>query len=496
MYRQIIGYLPSNAITAIVSMVMIYAYTRLLSPGEFGSYSYVFSAVLVLEASLFHALPIAVMRFYPAAVLAGRRDALLKEAYLALYGLSAVVAAICIGAGLLVHLPPQYRVAAILALPLLLFRSMVQLNQAVNRSSNSMGRFTVVECLHAVLGFGFGLAGLFILGRGADAIILGLLIAAVIASAVDTRLLMMPLHRTGDLVDRAELVRLVHYAWPIVGTAACAMIMQTGDRFLLGSLGGADMLGIFTVAYSLVERPTTMICSAISSATFPLVVQVLEQQGKEAARIQAGRNGIALLAVTLPACVGLALTADYIASSVVGPAFRGGVATLIPIMSCKALARGLRYHFIDHAFHLSGRSLQMLWNYVPATVATIVINVYLIPRYGMMGAAWTALCCQIATVIGGWYFGNALFPVWLPVGQVIRCVAAIVPMAVGLTLIHFPLGWFGLIDAVLLGSVVYGISAILLNVGEIRPIIIRLARSNRTNRTTGSRTGTPASPLP
>jgi len=181
LYRQIIGYLPSNAITAVVSMVMIYAYTRLLSPGEFGSYSYVFSAVLVLEASLFHALPIAVMRFYPAAVLAGRRDALLKEAYLALYGLSAVVAAICVGAGLVVHLTTHYRVAALLALPLLLFRSMVQLNQAVNRSNNSMGRFTVVECLHAVLGFGFGLAGLFILGRGADAIILGLLIAAVIA---------------------------------------------------------------------------------------------------------------------------------------------------------------------------------------------------------------------------------------------------------------------------------------------------------------------------
>ena len=67
MYRQILGYIPSNVIPAIVSVAMIYAYTRMLSPAAFGSYSYIFSAVLVLQASLFYALPIAVMRFFPAA---------------------------------------------------------------------------------------------------------------------------------------------------------------------------------------------------------------------------------------------------------------------------------------------------------------------------------------------------------------------------------------------------------------------------------------------
>ena len=67
MYRQIIGYIPSNVVPAVISILMVFAYTRLLSPGAFGVYSYMFSAVLVLQTSLFHALPIAVMRFYPGA---------------------------------------------------------------------------------------------------------------------------------------------------------------------------------------------------------------------------------------------------------------------------------------------------------------------------------------------------------------------------------------------------------------------------------------------
>ncbi|MEA2738309.1 MAG: hypothetical protein QOH05_1616 [Acetobacteraceae bacterium] len=470
MYRQIIGYIPSNVIPAIVSIAMVYAYTRLLSPAAFGSYSYVFSAVLLLQTSLFYALPIAVMRFFPGAAVAGRSDGLLKEAYVVFYVMSFATIAICVAVGLLVTLPDPYRLAAWLALPMLLFRSLVQLNQAVNRSANLMRRFNAIECVHAVLGFGLGLAAMDILGRGPEAIIVGLLIAAVLCSSVDIRSMASPFRRTAGALDKTELLRLVEYAWPLVAVAATAMVLQNSDRFLLGSLAGAEVLGIFAVAYNLVERPTTLICSSISTATFPLVVQVLEHQGREAARIQAGRNGIALLAVTLPACAGLALTADYVAATLVGPDFRAGVAALLPIMSFTALARGLRAHFIDHAFHLSGRPLLMLWTYGPATVLNIALNIYVVPRYGMFGAAWTAFICQGGTVIGGWFLGTALFPVWLPVAQVVRCVLAIVPMTVGLILVRFPLNWFGLFASILLGGALYVVSAIALDVGGVRSI--------------------------
>jgi O-antigen/teichoic acid export membrane protein len=160
--------------------------------------------------------------------------------------------------------------------------------------------------------------------------------------------------------------------------------------------------------------------------------------------MQAARNGIALLAVPLPACIGLALTADYIAAVLVGFDFRFGVAALIPIMSFTALARGLHSHFIDHAFHLSGRPLLMLWTYGPATVLNIALNLYVVPRYGMMGAAWTALLCQGATVVFGWFLGTSLFPVWLPIRQVFLCGLAILPMALALAVIDFPLNSAGL----------------------------------------------------
>ncbi|HQT75489.1 MAG TPA: oligosaccharide flippase family protein [Rhodopila sp.] len=468
MYRQIIGYIPSNIVPATISVVMIYAYTRLMSPAAFGAYSYIFSAVLILQTSLFYALPIAVMRFYPGAALADRRDGLLKEAYVVFYGMCAFAIVACVLTGSLITLPAEYRVAAWLALPMLLARSLVQLNQAVNRSANLMGRFNTIECMHAVLGFALGLAALLLWRREAEAIVLGLLTGALVCVAIDVRLLISPFRRTAGLLNRAELVRLVEYAWPMVAVAATTMVLQNGDRFLLGSLAGTGVLGIFAVAYNLVDRPTSVICSSISTATFPLAVQVLEHQGREAARIQAGRNGIALLAVTLPACLGLALTADYVAACLIGPAFRDGVAALVPIMSFSALARGVRSHFIDHAFHLSGRPLMMLWTYGPAAVVNIALNLYIVPRYGMFGAAWTALLCQAGVVVGGWFLGTALFPIWLPFWQVVRCVLAVVPMAAALVLVRFPLDWYGLSAAIAMGGAIYIVCAALLDVGEIR----------------------------
>jgi O-antigen/teichoic acid export membrane protein len=213
-----------------------------------------------------------------------------------------------------------------------------------------------------------------------------------------------------------------------------------------------------------------LICTSISTATFSIAVQELEHRGRDAGRIQAGKNGAVLLALALPACIGLALTAPQIAAVMVGPQFRTGVAALIPIMCFTALFRGVRGHFLDHAFHLAGRSDLMLLSYAPAAAADVVINLFVVPRYGMFGAAWTALGCQGLAVVTGWVIGRRVFPIWLPARQVFKILAAVVPMAGILGLIDFSRDWGGLLAAVGLGAAVYAASAVLLDVGGIRPM--------------------------
>jgi O-antigen/teichoic acid export membrane protein len=469
-YRQIIYYLPANIVPAACSFLLIYAYTRLLTPDAFGVYSLVFSAVLVAQTALFYAVPITITRFRPGAALADKETSFLRVAYTVFYATSAGVILLCAVISFLpwITLPPEALGTMWLSLPLLLSRSAVGMNQAVNRSADRMGRFNLIECTHAVLGLVAGIALIWVLGPTAHAVLLGMLSAGVLCAVVDLRLLLLPLRHTGQPLDRAALSHLLGYAWPLVTVAITASLLQLSDRFLLGGLGDAHMLGLYAVAYSLVERPMSLICSSVSTATFPIAISVLERQGREAGRIQAGKNGAVLLALTLPACVGLWLTAPYIAAALVGPAFRDGVATLIPIMCVTALLNGVRAHFIDHAFHLASRSMLMLWTYGPAAVANVALNLLLIPRYGMMGAAWTGLICQGIAVIVGWIVGRRIFPLWVPLGEIARIAGAVSAMAVVLKMVSFPLDWSGLLASVALGGGTFLIFAVLLNVGGVR----------------------------
>ena len=58
MYKQILGYIPANLLPAVVSFVMIYAYTRILTPGSFGAYTFVFSVVLFVQISIYESIPL------------------------------------------------------------------------------------------------------------------------------------------------------------------------------------------------------------------------------------------------------------------------------------------------------------------------------------------------------------------------------------------------------------------------------------------------------
>ena len=89
---------------------------------------------------------------------------------------------------------------------------------------------------------------------------------------------------------------------------------------------------------------------------------------------------------------------------------------------------------------------------------------------------WSALLCQGATVVGGWFLGTSLFPVWLPFGQVITSICAVIPMTLALMWIRFPMNWSGLLEAMATGGACYVVSVLVLNVAEVRTMLLSQLR--------------------
>jgi O-antigen/teichoic acid export membrane protein len=471
MIGKILGYVPSTLIPAIVSLLMLYAYTRILTPAMFGEFIFVFSGVLLVSNSVFFAVPVAVTRFYGGAV-GERASHLLAQCYMMFFALSGCLILCAAGASLFLSF--HSRLMLWLGVGLVVVRSGVMLSQSIRRVADQTWQYNIVECTQAVLGLALGLGLLLTVERSAVVILFALLVAGLACMVPGSRWLLLPFKYRGNL-GGPMLARLMAFAWPTILMDATITLWQLSDRFLLHTLGGAEALGIYAVAYNLVERPTTLLCGVITTATFPMAVSAL-QSGRDASVRQSGRNGAALLTLAIPACVGIALTSPNLVATLLGPQFRAGAVALVPIMCFTALLRGLSTHFIDHAFYLSERPARSLWVYGPAAAVNIALNLLLIPRFGAMGAAYAGLISQGGAVVFGWLNANKVFPVQLPASEIIKIVAAVAPMALLLSYTSFPLSWAGLFQAVLLGVSVFVLAGLAVDIGGSRRAAFRSLR--------------------
>src|SRR5215471_16552123 len=152
------GYGPANIVPAVVSFLSIYVFTRLVSPEAYGAYALVISVSLLCQAVFFYWLQVGATRFVERARQDGDLPALTAAIYRA-FALSSLALALAyvVGMAALPRRPGVVQEALWLGLPLVLARSLTAVGQSFNRGSLRVGRYNVIECGQALLGFGFGL---------------------------------------------------------------------------------------------------------------------------------------------------------------------------------------------------------------------------------------------------------------------------------------------------------------------------------------------------
>jgi O-antigen/teichoic acid export membrane protein len=452
MHRQILAYGPASLLPAITSIAAVYAFTRVLSPAAFGTYSAALSAVMIAQAPIY-ALSTALARLYPAAERDGRVPHLCKTAYAALFAAAGAVAA---GTLIASRLDAPLRTLALTAALLFAWRGAVTVGQAVNRMAGRAVRYTVVECGSALLGLLAGLALVRLAAPTAASVLGGLALGAGAFVLLDARRI-AAVFAAGRL-DGDTSRAVAALALPLAVTALTSAMLLQADRLVVGGIGGARALGVYAVAVSLIERPTTVLCTVVATATYPLAIRALESDGADAGRRQAGRNGAALIALTLPACAGLALGSRQVAAVLVGPEFRDGVAAVLPLLCATAFLRGVSAHWLEHAFQLGRRADLLPRLYLPAAGLHLACSAALVPALGPVGAALSGLLAQLAVVTGQIRLSRRVFPLTLPWADVAKVALATAAMLAAIGVASPPASAAGLAELVIVGAAAYGVA--------------------------------------
>ena len=406
MLRQILAFAPASVAPALLSFGFVYVFTRALTPSEYGTYTLVSNVFMFIQAVVFWSLASAMVRFYPEAEKTSRIDSLLKTGY----SMFAVGIALLLGVSALVALLPIDPVMWFVV-PLLAVRSGSNLSSALYRIAGHFGRFNVVVLIENVVGF-LAAVALVRMAPSASSLLLGLCIGSLCCVVVYGPWVLSAF-RTGS-IEFSMAERFWAYGVPIGLTSILSQSSSYTDRFVITWFAGGHQLAIYAVASSLVIQPISLIGAAISGATLPLSFQALERHGVEAGRRQAGRNGVLIMALMAPACAGLAVCHHQIADLLTGEQFRPVVAQLIPWFAGIAFLFGVSNFYLVQAFYLAVRPNQLLWAYGPASLATLVLNIALVPFFGLWGAVASAGISQIMLMAGLLIVGRRVFSLPVP----------------------------------------------------------------------------------
>jgi O-antigen/teichoic acid export membrane protein len=185
---------------------------------------------------------------------------------------------------------------------------------------------------------------------------------------------------------------LLRDCWPLIFAGIVAPIYMRIDQVMLGEMSGSGEVGIYSVAVRMAEF-WSFIPLAVYWSVFPAILESKEQDEELFyGRLQMFYNSMALAAygVAIPVTV----FGNWLVGALYGEAYaRGGMMLTVLIWSIV---------FTNLEVARSSFLVAMNWNktlfltVLLGAVLNIVLNYFLIPRYGGMGAV-------VASIVSYWF---------------------------------------------------------------------------------------------
>jgi O-antigen/teichoic acid export membrane protein len=458
-WRGVLGYLPVQALDALVGVGAVVVFTRLLTAEQYGQYALAFSAAAIVQTLFLVWAEAAMERFHIAAVEAGRdRDhlATVHRAY-ALLAMGAGVFALVLLT--IVRLNPALELALAAGIASVVVHSGFKLIQHRRRAEGRVAAYALNDMACTSVCFASGVA-LAAAGWGGAAPLVG---AAVGGAACFALSLPGELDRArGGRFEAERARRYAAYGVPVALSLILATLLSSTDRILIAAFLDEASVGAYHAGYSVAHRTLDVLFIWIGLAGGPALVAALERGGPPAMAKAARLQGDAMMLVGLPAAVGLAMVARPLADVVMGEGVREGAARIMPWIAVSGLLAGITAYHFNRAFTLSQRSGLLLASMAVPALANLALNLVLIPRFGLQGAVWATVASFGLGAAVAYALGRRVMPMPLPVEAFVRCAVAAAAMAAALALLP---RWGGLAELALkvpLGAATYAVALLLM----------------------------------
>lgn len=178
---------------------------------------------------------------------------------------------------------------------------------------------------------------------------------------------------------------MLFYGLPLMLLESLGLVLRLSDRYLIESMMGVSSLGQYSASYNLCSYLDIIVIAAIMQALRPAYMQIWEAQGMQATRDFMSRSFNVYIMIGIPFVTMFAVTSPYLLSLLAGVKYQPGT-VIIPYVALSFWMEGT-IHFLAAGLYIFKNTRPLMLCGLVATVVNVILNIQVIPHYGITGAA-------------------------------------------------------------------------------------------------------------
>ncbi|MDQ3380794.1 MAG: oligosaccharide flippase family protein [Actinomycetota bacterium] len=393
-------------VSRILAVLLLPLYTRYLSPSDYGKVETLIALATVIGIVLRMGIHAAFFRFYFDSPAPEHRRLVLRTSFwftmaMATAGLAAGLVLSGTIADLLFGSPDDSELVMASFVGLWAGMNYEQLTSLFRVEERSVA-FVTASLANILLTIGATLLLVVALDQGPIGVIVGNFTGTLL---VYTALIGYRREQLGLQFDRSLLREMNRFGVPLIPTALFLWVTNFSDRLFLVRLADTTEVGLYSVGVRIASA-MVLLLTAFRLA-WPAFAYSIEDE-REARRTYAYVLTYLVLLTTWVA-TGLALLSRWIVGWIAAPAFAESSRVVGPL-AFAAVAFGAYIVVVIGV----GRARRTQFNWVvtgAAAAVNVVLNLILIPRYGMMGAAVATIAAYATMFLGMAWWAQRIYTV-------------------------------------------------------------------------------------
>jgi O-antigen/teichoic acid export membrane protein len=281
-------------------------------------------------------------------------------------------------------------------------RQLLRLPFAVLRADERDTRYATWSVVRTALSAGLAIA----LVVGVRLGVWGVLLSQLLAEAICCVILVPPIARSlrAGWVG-TQMREQLTFGLALLPGAMASFTLDLSDRFFLRHYSTLEEVGLYSLGYRFGE----IIFFVVAAVQLAWPQFVFANRKSPQAKQLYSYATTYYLAGILFLVLGLSALAPEIVRLMAAPRYQAA-APVVPVIALAGLCEGLRY-VLTIGIMFQKRPIIRSMGMGGAALVNVVLNLLLIPRYGMMGAAWATLAGFITLIVIEQTVSHRFYPI-------------------------------------------------------------------------------------